>query len=70
MNNAELTLEKVEKNPRIPIMTIAFGLDDKDGVGALEEMSKMTGGEHIAISLERIREIYQDEFVNKQDDQK
>jgi Cu/Ag efflux protein CusF len=61
VDNSELTLAQVKENRDIPVMTIAFGLNDKDGVAALEEMSTLTRGEHIAITMDRIEELYQAE---------
>ena len=60
VNNAEFSVEKVRENRNIPIMTIAFGI--AGGAEALEEMSNITGGQYVAITMERIRELYEQEF--------
>ena len=41
------------------INTIAFGLEDEDGVGSLQQMSDMTDGDHIGYTMAEIEEMYQ-----------
>lgn len=63
VDNSEETIELIQSAvgegdaPRIN--TIAFGLDDDDGVESLRTMSQMTDGDHIGYSMDDIHELYQ-----------
>ena len=46
--------------PDIPIITIGYGLEDQDGLRALQEMSAVTGGSHIALSMDEITQLYRE----------
>ena len=63
VDNSELTLDiidtHVSEGSAVPINTIAFGLDDQDGVATLEKMSTDSGGQHIAYSMAEIEELYE-----------
>ena len=65
VDNSEETIQLIENQSQggegeIPqINTIAFGLEDQDGVGSLKTMSEMTYGEHIGYTMAEIDELYQ-----------
>lgn len=59
VDNSELTLNIIRSEGRgIPVNTIAFGLKDQDGVSSLREMSELTNGEHTALDMQTIKEMY------------
>ena len=64
VDNSEETLKLVKTYPDIPIITIGYGLSDQDGIAALAEMSRLTKGSHIALSMQEIEVLYQQLIVD------
>ncbi|MFW5828929.1 MAG: hypothetical protein ACOCXA_01595 [Planctomycetota bacterium] len=68
VDHSEQTLELVRQHPHIPVHTIAFGLQDQDGVATLADMATSTGGTHVAHDWDAIGRMYS-ELLHQQQHQ-